>query len=78
MPWAALEQSLRGALGDRLREVVLFDQFTGGALETGCKSLAMGLILQDVSRTLTDQDADAAQAAAVQALQRDCGAMLRG
>jgi phenylalanyl-tRNA synthetase beta chain len=78
VPWAALEASLRGALGGLLREVVLFDQFQGGALETGCKSLAMGLILQDVSRTLTDLDADQAQAAAVAALARDCGASLRG
>jgi phenylalanyl-tRNA synthetase beta chain len=38
----------------------------------------MGLILQDVSRTLTDHDADSAVAAAVAALERECGAVLRG
>jgi phenylalanyl-tRNA synthetase beta chain len=36
------------------------------------------LILQDVSRTLTDSDADQAVAEGVAALQRDCGARLRG
>jgi phenylalanyl-tRNA synthetase beta chain len=77
-PWAALEASLKSALGPRLRGVVLFDQYRGPGLETGAKSLAMGLILQEVSRTLTDLDADKAVSDAVAALGRDCGATLRG
>ncbi|MFT3806041.1 phenylalanine--tRNA ligase subunit beta [Arenimonas sp.] len=76
--WASLEASLRAALGPLLREVVLFDQYRGPGLETGTKSLAMGLILQDVSRTLTDQDADQAVSRALQALASDCGARIRG
>lgn len=76
-PWAALEASLRGALGPLLRDVVLFDRYVGPGLEAGSKSLAMGLILQDVSRTLTDRDADQAVAGALEALARDCGARLR-
>lgn len=78
VPWAALEASLRAALGTRLGGLVLFDQYLGAGLETGTKSLAMGLILQDVSRTLTDHDADSAVASAVAALARDCGARIRG
>jgi phenylalanyl-tRNA synthetase beta chain len=77
-PWAALEASLKSALGPRLHGVVLFDQYRGPGLETGAKSLAMGLILQEVSRTLTDLDADQAVSDAVAALGRDCGATLRG
>ena len=76
-PWSALEASLKAALGARLREVLVFDQYRGPGLETGAKSLAMGLILQDVSRTLTDQDADKAVADALAALANDCGASLR-
>jgi phenylalanyl-tRNA synthetase beta chain len=76
-PWAALEASLRTALGGLLREVRLFDRYVGPGLESGSKSLAMGLILQDVSRTLTDRDADQAVATALEALARDCGARLR-
>lgn len=76
-PWAALEHSLRAALGERLRDVVLFDRYVGAGVEPGSKSLAMGLILQDVSRTLTDHDADAAVALALQALSADCGVTLR-
>ena len=76
-PWAALEASLRTALGGLLREVRLFDRYVGPGLDSGSKSLAMGLILQDVSRTLTDRDADQAVATALEALARDCGARLR-
>jgi phenylalanyl-tRNA synthetase beta chain len=76
-PWAALEASVRAALGPLLREVLVFDRYLGPGLDSGTKSLAMGLILQEVSRTLTDSDADAAMQAALVALQRDCGAQRR-
>lgn len=76
-PWGDLEASLRQALGGLLREVTVFDRYAGKGLETGVKSLAMGLILQDVSRTLTDSDVDQAVQAALAALERDCGARLR-
>lgn len=77
LPWARLETSLRAALGPLLREVTVFDRYAGKGLETGIKSLAMGLILQDVSRTLTDRDAEQAVQSALAALERDCGARLR-
>jgi phenylalanyl-tRNA synthetase beta chain len=78
VPWAAVEASLKTALGALLREVRLFDVYRGTGLDPDARSLAMGLILQDVSRTLTDHDADSAVTAAVDALERDCGAVLRG
>jgi phenylalanyl-tRNA synthetase beta chain len=77
LPWARLEASLKGALGGLLREVRVFDRYAGKGLETGVKSLAMGLFLQDVSRTLTDSDVEAAVQSALAALARDCGARLR-
>jgi phenylalanyl-tRNA synthetase beta chain len=77
MPWDALRSSLEKALTHRLREVVLFDQYRGATLDKGSRSLAMGLILQEVSRTLTDADADQAVADALAALSRDCQATLR-
>ena len=76
-PWAALRTSLETALGPLLREVRLFDRYVGPGLDSGSKSLAMGLILQDVSRTLTDRDADQAVATALEALAKDCGARVR-
>jgi phenylalanyl-tRNA synthetase beta chain len=46
-------------------------------VETGFKSLAMALILQDDSRTLTDRDVDAAVASVVAALEQEHGAAIR-
>jgi phenylalanyl-tRNA synthetase beta chain len=75
--WSALRASLAGALGGRLQEVILFDEFRGPGIEMGTKRLAMGLILQEVSRTLTDSEADSVVAEALAALGRDCGARIR-
>lgn len=76
--FARLEGIVRVTLGPLLRDFVLFDEFAGKGLPENTRSLAMGLILQDASRTLTDLDADGAVAAALAALDRDCGAKLRG
>jgi len=78
VPWAALRDSAKAAAGASLRDLVLFDRYVGRGVETGFKSLAMGLILQDESRTLTDRDVDAVVADVVAALQRDHGAVIRG
>ena len=76
--WAALSDSVRAAAGPVLRDLLLFDRYQGPGVESGCKSLAMGLILQDNARTLTDQDADALVERVVAGLGRDHGARIRG
>ena len=76
--FGAVEKAIRDSVGETLREVVLFDRYAGGNLGSGIKSLAMGLILQDRYRTLTDQDADRYVALAVAALESFCKAKLRG
>ena len=76
--WADLEATLRRAAGPLLREVTLFDRYVGQGVEPGFKSLAMGLILQDKSRTLTDRDVDAVVAEAVSAMEREHHARIRG
>jgi len=76
--WSALEASVRAAGGPWLREVVVFDRYLGKGVESGQKSLAMGLILQDNSRTLNDRDVDGAVAAVIAAIERDHGARIRG
>jgi phenylalanyl-tRNA synthetase beta chain len=76
--WAALRTTVKAAAGAFLRDLVLFDRYVGKGVETGFKSLAMGLILQDETRTLTDRDVDAVVADVVAALQREHGAVIRG
>ena len=77
VPWAAVAASVRAAAGTFLRDLVLFDRYAGKGVETGFKSLAMGLILQDESRTLTDRDVDVVVADVTAALQREHAAAIR-
>ena len=76
--WSQIEQTVRSSLGERLKELQLFDRYSGKGVEAGRKSLAMGLILQDASRTLTDDDADRCVREAIAALEQTCKAKLRG
>jgi phenylalanyl-tRNA synthetase beta chain len=76
--WDAVSASVQAAAGPVLRDLVLFDRYQGKGVESGFKSLAMGLILQDESRTLTDRDVDATVADVTASLQRDHGAAIRG
>jgi phenylalanyl-tRNA synthetase beta chain len=77
VPWSALEATIRAAAGPSLRDLVLFDRYQGKGVETGFRSLATGLILQEESRTLTDRDVDTAVAAVMSALEREHGAKIR-
>lgn len=72
-----LVQAVSAAAPELMRDVRIFDIYTGPGIEAGLKSVAISLILQETSRTLTDDDADAAQAAAVQKLRDAFGAELR-
>jgi len=76
--WSQIEQVVRATLGVRLNELRLFDRYSGKGVDVGRKSLAMGLILQDASRTLTDDDADRCIREAIAALEQTCRAKLRG
>ena len=60
-----------------VQEVRIFDVYRGAGIEAGLKSVALSLILQETSRTLTDADADSVTAAAVTKLQNKFGAELR-
>ncbi|MEX2124270.1 MAG: phenylalanine--tRNA ligase subunit beta [Woeseia sp.] len=74
---AQLIQVVLSAAPDIIRRAVVFDVYRGPGIEAGLKSIALGLILQETSRTLTDEDADSAMAAAVQKLQQTFAAVLR-
>jgi phenylalanyl-tRNA synthetase beta chain len=74
---ADLIQTARGAVSGVLMEVVVFDIYSGGKVGSGQKSVAIGLILQDTSRTLTDADADAYTTAVMSALKKRFNARIR-
>lgn len=75
--WAAMQATVRKAAGQTLRDVHLFDRYAGKGVENGFKSLAMGLILQDETRTLTDRDVELVVAEVDAALEREHGAAIR-
>ena len=75
--WTAIADSVKAAAGPSLKHLRLFDRYAGKGVETGFKSLAMGLILQEDSRTLTDRDVDAVVADVTATLQRDYSARIR-
>jgi phenylalanyl-tRNA synthetase beta chain len=64
--------------GDLLENLVLFDLYSGQNVEKGYKSLAIGLILQNVSCTLTDEVVDSLVQNVVQGLEDRLDAQLRG
>jgi len=76
-PVARLVAATREAAGAVLREVVVFDIFAGEHIEAGQKSVALGLILQETSRTLTDADVDGIIGGVVQRLAKEFSAKLR-
>ncbi|MBV9698333.1 MAG: phenylalanine--tRNA ligase subunit beta, partial [Gammaproteobacteria bacterium] len=60
-----------------LREVRVFDVYRGSGLEQGRKSVALGLIFQDISRTLTDDDVERLMASVVADLRENLNARIR-
>ena len=74
-------QAIRGCIdetaGGQLQELQLFDVYRGKGIESGRKSIALGLTLQDNSRTLTDGEIDALLGRILERLQSKLGASLR-
>jgi phenylalanyl-tRNA synthetase beta chain len=69
--------SVRENAGDKLQNVVIFDVYRGEGIDSRLKSVALGLILQDTSRTLTDVDADRTVSSVTKHLGRALGATIR-
>jgi len=73
-----IEACIREIAGDLLTNLLLFDVYSGRNVEKTYKSLAMGLILQDVSSTLVDEDVNLLVSRVVTALEKRLNAKLRG
>jgi phenylalanyl-tRNA synthetase beta chain len=75
--FSELRRSVTVAASSLLRELKVFDVYRGPGIESGRKSVALGLILQDKSRTLTDVDADSVMQAVAARLRDDVEAQIR-
>ncbi len=70
-------QCIREAAGEWLQEICLFDVYQGEGIDSGRKSLALGLTLQHYSRTLEDSEVDDRIHRVVDAIEQKLGGTLR-
>jgi phenylalanyl-tRNA synthetase beta chain len=77
VPADQLLMRAREAAGPVLQDIRIFDIYRGQGIDSGRKSVALGLILQDSSRTLTDEEADAAVKRVAERLKRELAATIR-
>ena len=72
-----LEDAIRKGAKGLLKEVDLFDIYTGVGIAPGKKSVAFSLTLRSDDRSLTAEEADADVQSILDALKQECGAVLR-
>ncbi len=73
-----LRRCVADAAGEVLHQLTVFDLYEGPEIDANQKSVAMGLTLQHLSRTLTDQEVDAIIECVIKKLHDEVGATLRG
>ena len=78
IPARDLVEAIRELGGDKVQKCIIFDQYRGAGVEKGCRSLSIGLIIRDVSRTLRDADVEALTSSVVEGLADRFNAQLRG
>ncbi|MCL2590049.1 MAG: phenylalanine--tRNA ligase subunit beta [Betaproteobacteria bacterium] len=69
--------ALREAAPATVQEIVLFDVYQGKGIESGCKSLAFRISMQDTQRTLEDSEVDEAVSGLLRHVERTVGGRLR-
>jgi phenylalanyl-tRNA synthetase beta chain len=75
---AVLVNAAAGADKALIEEVRVFDEFTGGSLGAGRKSIALTVRLQPADRTLTEEEIEAVAAKLVEKVEKASGGTLRG
>ncbi len=68
---------IKGCAEQTLQDIVIFDIYRGKGVEEGSKSVALSLILQDFSQTLTDSEIDAIFSGLLETLTTKINAKLR-
>ncbi len=74
---SALRERVTLSSSNMLVSMRIFDIYRGPGVEKGRKSVALGLIFQDISRTLTDEEVDQAVAAVLAELRVNLNARIR-
>jgi phenylalanyl-tRNA synthetase beta chain len=74
---SALSDRVLSRASTLLHSLRVFDVYRGTGIESGRKSIALGLIFQDISRTLTDDDVDRLMVSIVTDLRESLNAKIR-
>jgi phenylalanyl-tRNA synthetase beta chain len=74
----SLLEGMRVGLPEIVTELALFDVYRGKGIDSGKKSLAFRVLMQDTRQTLTDEAVDAVTAQLAEVLSARFGAQLRG
>jgi len=77
VPAGAVLACVRRAGGELLRDLQLFDVYRGQGIDSGKKSLALGLLFQASSSTLVDSQVDALVTEITNRLRTELRASLR-
>jgi phenylalanyl-tRNA synthetase beta chain len=77
LPYDRVRDCVTAAASDLLRDLHVFDVYQGEKIDSGRKSLALGLILQASSQTLKDDDVEKTIGRVLERLKFDLGARLR-
>ena len=72
-----ISECVKKSATDLLQKFQLFDEYTGKGIDSGRKSLAFGIILQNQTRTLKDSEVDTIIARVIKSLEMELGATLR-
>lgn len=76
-PARAVLDCVKESAGKLLIDLQLFDEYRGEGIDSGRKSLALGLTLQDSSRTLKEEVVEAVMERVIHSLQSGLGGELR-
>jgi len=74
---ARLLKDVRASAGTYLKDLRLFDVYTGKGIDPKRKSLTLGLTFRDQSRTLDDEDVNLAVGQVIDLLEKNYNAELR-
>ena len=77
VPVQSLIDCIHSLKSEILQEVFVFDVYTGKEVRNSRQSVALGLILQDFSRTLVDEDVDKLVSKVLNKLEKQHNAFLR-
>ncbi|MCB1756661.1 MAG: phenylalanine--tRNA ligase subunit beta [Gammaproteobacteria bacterium] len=77
IPMRSVEQAVLQSGVEYLKKVVVFDVYRGDKIAKELKSVALGLILQDNSRTLGENEVEKSVAGIIKVLEEKLGATLR-